>query len=99
MLPRNFYRAWQKARKAVGRPDLTLHDLRHTGLTWSAATGAPIRELMRRGGHASPRAAVRYQRAAEESNRALAAALSKNGSRSQLLSYLDLGQKAIPNNA
>lgn len=77
MLPRNFYRAWQKARKAVGRPDLTLHDLRHTGLTWSAATGAPIRELMRRGGHASLRAAVRYQRAAEESNRALADALSK----------------------
>ena len=77
MLPRNFYRAWEKARKAVGRPDLTLHDLRHTGLTWSAATGAPIRELMRRGGHSSPRAAVRYQRAAEESNRALADALSK----------------------
>ncbi len=32
---------------------------------------------MRRGGHASPRAAVRYQSAAEESNRALADALSK----------------------
>ena len=26
MLPRNFYRAWQKARQAAGRPDLTLHD-------------------------------------------------------------------------
>ena len=32
---------------------------------------------MRRGGHASPRAPVRYRRAAEEWNRALADALSK----------------------
>ena len=77
MLCRNFYQAWEEARKAVGRPNLALHDLRHTGLTWSAATGAPIRELMRRGGHASPRAAIRHQRVGEESNRALADALSK----------------------
>ena len=39
--PRNFFRQWEKARKQFGRPDLTIHDLRHSGLTWSAATGAP----------------------------------------------------------
>jgi integrase len=33
--PRNFQRVWQAAREAVGRPDLHLHDLRHSGLTWS----------------------------------------------------------------
>jgi integrase len=33
--PRNFQRYWDKARDAIGRPDLHLHDLRHTGLTWA----------------------------------------------------------------
>ena len=61
MLPRNVYRAREKPREAGGRPELTLHYLRHTGLTWLAATGAPIPELMRRGGHFSPRAAIGYQ--------------------------------------
>ena len=77
MLPRNFYRAWQKARKAVGRPDLTLHDLRHTGLTWSAATGRQFENSCV--AVVTPALAPRsdYQRAAEESNRALADALSK----------------------
>ncbi len=30
--PRNFNRAWSDARRAAGRPDLHLHDLRHSGL-------------------------------------------------------------------
>jgi integrase len=33
--PRNFQRYCDKARDAIGRPDLHLHDLRHTGLTWA----------------------------------------------------------------
>jgi integrase len=61
--PRNFQRYWDKARDAIGRPDLHLHDLRHTGLTWAAATGASVAELMRRGGHGNARAALRYQHA------------------------------------
>lgn len=28
--------------KAAGRPDLHLHDLRHSGLTWAAATGRAL---------------------------------------------------------
>ena len=74
--PRNFQRMWSAARQAAGRPDLHLHDLRHSGLTWSAATGATTAELMRRGGHANPRAALRYQHAAQDRDHALANALS-----------------------
>ncbi len=69
-------RAWDKARRAVGRADLHLHDLRHSGLTWSAATGATVAELMHRAGHASPAAALRYQHATEDRDRVLADALA-----------------------
>jgi integrase len=68
-------RAWTRARVRVGRPDLHLHDLRHTGLTFAAATGATTAELMRRAGHASTDAALRYQHATQERDRALANAL------------------------
>ena len=44
-------KAWSKARETIGRPDLHLHDLRHTGLTLAAATGATTAELMHRAGH------------------------------------------------
>ncbi|MGH9068616.1 MAG: site-specific integrase, partial [Acidimicrobiales bacterium] len=57
MSPRTFDRIWARARQTIGRPDLHLHDLRHSGLTWAAASGASVAELMRRGGHANPRAA------------------------------------------
>jgi len=61
----------------VGRPDLHLHDLRHTGLTWSATLGATTAELMHRGGHDSPVAALRYQHATQDRDRALADALGE----------------------
>ena len=73
--PRNFNRAWSNARAKVGRPDLHLHDLRHSGLTWAAASGASVADLMRRGGHANPRAALRYQHATEDRDKAVAEAL------------------------
>jgi integrase len=74
--PRNFQRMWTDARDAMGRPDLHVHDLRHTGLTWSAGTGATTAELMRRGGHVSARAALRYQHAFKDRDKALADALA-----------------------
>lgn len=52
------------------------HDLRHTGNTLAAATGASLRELMTRMGHASTRAAVIYQHATSERDRAIADALN-----------------------
>ena len=65
------------AREAAGRPDLRFHDLRHTGATLAAATGATLAELMARLGHSTPAAAMRYQHAAAERDKVIAAALSK----------------------
>jgi integrase len=77
MLPSTLNRIWQRARRAIGRSDLHYHDLRHSGLTWSAASGASVAELMRRGGHANPTAALRYQHATEDRDRAIADALAE----------------------
>jgi integrase len=45
---------------------LHLHDLRHTGSTWSAQSGATLKELMARIGHSSARAAMIYQHATRD---------------------------------
>jgi integrase len=72
----NFHRSvWSKARENVGLPDLHLHDLRHTGGTLSAATGATLKELMARLGHSSVRAAMIYQHATRDRDQAIAKAL------------------------
>jgi integrase len=68
--------AWRKARLTLGRPELRFHDLRHSGLTWAAETGASLAELMRRAGHASQSAAIRYQHATDRRDRVLADALA-----------------------
>lgn len=68
-------RAWQRARVVVGRDDLHFHDLRHTGLTLAASTGATTAEIMRRAGHTSSDAALRYQHATLERDRILASRL------------------------
>jgi integrase len=68
---------WKKATEQVGVPGLRLHDLRHTCNTLTAATGASTRELMHRMGHASPRAALRYQHATRERDEVIAAALDR----------------------
>ncbi|GAA0729516.1 hypothetical protein GCM10010199_43810 [Dactylosporangium roseum] len=75
---RNFHRIWRKALKKAGiSPDLDLHlhDLRHTGSTWSAQSGATLKELMARIGHSSTRAAMIYQHATRDRDHAIAAAL------------------------
>ncbi|MBB5785582.1 tyrosine-type recombinase/integrase [Jiangella mangrovi] len=71
----NFHTVWRQAATAAGVPELHFHDLRHTGATLAATTGASLRELMERLGHASPRAAMIYQHATRERDHALAAAL------------------------
>jgi integrase len=76
-MPRvSLYKAWHRARADVGLPEFHFHDLRHTGNTLAAATGASTKELMARMGHASPRAALIYQHAARERDVAIAGALS-----------------------
>jgi integrase len=71
----NFQAAWRKATKAAEMPLLHFHDLRHVGNTLASNTGANLRELMARMGHASPQAALIYQHATAERNRAIADAL------------------------
>ena len=71
----NFNKAWRKAAIAAGVPELHFHDLRHTGNTLAAATGASLRELMERMGRASTRAALLYQHATGDRDRAIADAL------------------------
>ena len=70
-------RVWQPACSACSLQGFRFHDLRHTGNTLAASTGASTKELMSRMGHASPRAALIYQHATLERDRALADALSE----------------------
>jgi len=65
-------RDWTRARRALGLPDVRLHDLRHVAGTMAAATGASTKELMHRLGHANPRAALRYQHATAKRDEAIA---------------------------
>jgi integrase len=58
-------------------PTLRFHDLRHVGNTLASNTGANLRELMARMGHASPQAALLYQHATAERERAIADALGE----------------------
>jgi len=69
------HNVWELARAAVGLDHLHFHDLRHSGNTW-AETSASTRELMVRMGHASSLAALRYQHATRDRDRAIAEALS-----------------------
>jgi len=56
---------WDRARTAAGLPEVHFHDLRHAALTLLAQNGATLAELMSHAGHATPAAAIRYQRVAE----------------------------------
>jgi integrase len=54
-------RVWLPACGASGVEGVRFHDLRHTNATLAAASGAPLRAVMHRLGHASAAAALRYQ--------------------------------------
>jgi integrase len=73
----NVRETWERAREAVGMPELHFHDLRHTGNTMAAAQGASLRELMERMGHSSPRAALIYLHATRERDQKIAAGMGK----------------------
>ncbi len=75
--PGSLRRAYHPARVSAGRPDLRFHDLRHTGAVLAAATGATLAELMARLGHSTVSAAMRYQHAAADRDKVIAAALSE----------------------
>jgi integrase len=75
--PATLRHPFRRAREAAGRPDLHFHDLRHTGAVLAAATGATLAELMARLGHSTVSAAMRYQHAAADRDKVIAAALSE----------------------
>jgi integrase len=68
--------AFDRARRKAGMPGFRFHDLRHTGQTLAAATGATVKDLMRRLGHASPAASYRYLHTVDGRDARIAAALS-----------------------
>ena len=68
---------WTRARRTLGLDHVHLHDLRHVAGTMAAATGASTKELMHRLGHASPRAALRYQHATAERDGAIAEGIDR----------------------
>ena len=66
------------ARNQVGIREVTWHTLRHTGLTLAASVpGVTVRNLMDRGGHSTPRAALIYQHTAADADAHLAAGLGR----------------------
>lgn len=68
---------WEKARAAIGKPNLRVHDLRHVGAVLAAQSGATTAELMHRLGHTTPAMALRYQHVAENRDALIAERLSK----------------------
>jgi integrase len=68
--------AFDRARRKAQMPGFRFHDLRHTGQTLAAATGATIKDLMRRLGHASPAASYRYLHTVDGRDAEIASALS-----------------------
>jgi integrase len=58
-------RHWLPAVQAAGLEGVRFHDLRHTAGTLATVSGATIREVQARLGHASPAAAYRYQHVLE----------------------------------
>jgi integrase len=70
------YQAFVRARKKVGLT-LTFHDLRHTGQSLAAASGASTVDLMKRAGHSTAVAAQRYIHAVDGRDREVAKALSE----------------------
>jgi len=73
----NFSGVWRSIAHEASLDGLRFHDLRHTGNTLAAMTGASTKELMTRMGHSSTRAALGYQHATEERERLIATKLNE----------------------
>lgn len=82
----NFGRTCNRAVTECDLPPVRVHELRHTGASLAAATGASTAELMHRLGHASPSAALIYQHATTNRDTEIARALDE----------LTIGGKVVP---
>lgn len=72
----NFQKHWTAAMTSAGISGVHFHDLRHTGNTLTAQTGATLSDLMARMGHASTRAARIYLHTTSTRDRVVADALN-----------------------
>lgn len=91
----NFAPMWAKAIKRAGlAPGFRFHDLRHTGNTWAAGSGANLRELMERMGHSSTRAALIYLHAASDGHERIAEGIDRKMTPEQDDSGADEGEPA-----
>lgn len=66
---------WDQALADLGLKGLHFHDLRHTGNTLAAQSGASLADLKARMGQDSDRAALIYHRASQGADRKIADAL------------------------
>lgn len=71
-----FDRFYRPASAAAGRPDLTFHELRHTGNVLAAEAGASLADQMKRLRHSTHGAALRYQHAVDGRDAELAVRMS-----------------------
>ena len=72
----SWYTAWSRTMAELGIEGMKPHDLRHTGNTLAAMTGASTKELMARFGQSTSRAALIYQHATKDRDREIADALN-----------------------
>lgn len=71
------YQAFVRARKKTGLDQFTMHDMRHTGSTLAAQTGATLADLMKRLGHSTLAAARRYMHTVDGRDQEIAKRLSE----------------------
>jgi integrase len=75
---------WDEVVSALGYEHLRRHDLRHTGLTWMADAGVPVRVLRKIAGHGSLTTTQRYlhpdRQSIEDAGTALSVHLATRGS-------------------
>jgi integrase len=61
-LRRNCFRSeyWLRARRKAGIPDLRVHDMRHTAISWWANSGIALAAVRDRAGHSNISVTSRY---------------------------------------
>ena len=69
---------WDEARAKTGLTELHFHDLRHLAATLAAQHGASLAELQARLGHSTVNAAMRYQHATLDRDRAVSEKINQS---------------------
>ncbi len=87
--------AWPYAVRSIGAEGLHFHDLRHTGNTFAASSGAGLRDLMVRMGHDSERAAMIYQHEARGADQTITSAIDRHVQAEQRSDEDDDGQAGV----